>query len=303
MKSQRKEGDEREETDDSSGEDDVNDSASPIGFGFIPKYEKPAAKSQKKSRNKKTIQTDVINDVGIWSDEEANEQKLVTAHLRTVTSNSDVPETFENHKLSQNDVKSTNRASTDREIANHDSEKQSYDYDHESDDNESLVHEPVSATKKTFVFNIKLPKQEAEIEEVQTNVPPETKTKDDTKDKNEINFCSDQITTTISSILPDNVVTSTKVDDNVTILTTSSDTIMSYQVDSQVSDEARMVQSYNPYMMHSHFMGPRAMMSHPLYYQFMNYPIRQPFSQIDFAAPLPEQDQPPLPGDGKLNRH
>ena len=282
-----------------SGSDNDNSVVSPSGFGFIPKYEQPAPKLHKKVRDKKPSLSEPVKDVAIWSDDETNEQrneKRITANLRMATPSHNDQKTVEIQKISQ---KSPNCDSIDRDKSNQGSEKQSYDdYDHESDDNESLVHEPLSATKKTFVFNIKLPKQEAFVEEAQSKTLTEALNQDIVKNEIDNSPAFDQFDAT-SPVLPNDTVTSSTSNDVITTSNTTDVIANSIPNDSQMSDQAQMMNPYNPYMMHSHFMGPRAMMPHPLYYQFMNYHARQPFAQMDFSAPLPEHDQPPLPGDGK----
>ena len=277
----------------------TDNAESKTGFGYIskqPETVKPFKAAFKPLENAKPAAT---KDVYIWSDVDSSDsstEDVVTAKIKVISPKSHKKKRKKGGASPKPEAKaSQSRARESR----HDIkilQENEEDVD-DSDDNDLIVHEPVSA-KKPFVFNIKLANPDQEQEE---ETKPKKK-KDSTKEENEAkseNKAEESFPAKGGVKAESNstgTAVSPKIDesgDNDATKTASTNNFALTPAQSQ------LMQSFNPFFS-MQLMPDGTMITHPMYpsFQFMNFSQANSFISMNmgYSASLPDEvNSAPLP--------
>ena len=217
-----------------------------------------------------------VKDCGIWSDKDLKqpscEKPITTYDEPPVTPNVKnkilLSKGLDNNKVFKKKLNSNDDNSSCHNIS-------STDYNHESDENESLVHEPVQVAKKNFIFNINLRKHDELYQEAKSEILKTQNSEFETCETIDYPF-DDSLTT---------VTANTSTSCNPISLTTASYQIMNPHISLFVK---------------SQLSGNQTVISHRMFHNFVNDHAKLPFLQIDYSNSLPDYYNPPLPGNFKL---
>ncbi|CAK8679365.1 unnamed protein product [Clavelina lepadiformis] len=272
-------------------------SNSSSGFGILPSHETNKMK-QRQDEKKESSLIPQVRDVGIWSDEESVETKSRRRSKQDGDQgkeNTSMSKISNHEKTGQNEVIEANLSG--------------------SEDNELTLHEPLPTNKKTFVFKINLPKQEA-VSKEKSSKKKIKKSKKRKKDKNKTaNDKTKQTKLTAAPVAPSAAtlaVTTTNANvssSNMARMTSTSHmtsvTTSTYNGNIQMNPVPHMMNPYhayyamNPYMVHRGIPAP--IYPHP---HFMGYPPRLPMAMNFMGNPLPPKNDepPPLPDESEPER-
>ena len=266
---------------------------------------------------KEKKKSEVGKNVGIWSDDEANDAKMEKKSSILISNTSRDSFKSKHSKIDifpENDELFSGKGVSNNSSSNgaKSRDMKSYETESDSDDDESLVHEPLSTSKKTFVFNIKLPKSEPEPEKRKKKSKKNKKEKKEKKaiQKFENKTLQSEPTSSpaVETSIPDIAVTSPSQNDVIdSPEVTNTATTNTQHVESENASTGEVMNSYNPYFMHPNYVGPRTMMAHTMYhpqaYQMMGYP-RPNYMGMDYEVSLTDEAKPPpLPIDRTYTKY